>query len=122
MAALEADLAPEPQAGMTQSPAPFSNPHLYQQSPLVSASSTSIISPVSITVHVQLISCIGGLLLDTAACKICKPDNNKRNFCFKKLFFGSGAARACKCGERLHIQRTTNLSDAACICCLGMQS
>lgn len=32
MAALEADLAPEPQAGMTQSPASVSSPHLYQRS------------------------------------------------------------------------------------------
>ncbi len=44
MAALEADLAPEPQAGMTQSPAPFSSPHLFQQSSLASASPTSISS------------------------------------------------------------------------------
>lgn len=44
MAALEADLAPEPQAGTTQSPAPVGSPHFFQQSPLVSASPTSISS------------------------------------------------------------------------------
>ncbi len=65
MAALEADLAPEPQAGMAQFPASISSTHLYQHPSPLSAVS------VSITAHVKLMSCIGGLLLSAAACKCC---------------------------------------------------
>ena len=76
----------------------FNSPLLYQHPLPLSAVC------VSITAHLKLISCIGGSLLSTAACKICKPDNNKSMFCFKKLFLGQvlvghvNVIVECECG------------------------
>ncbi len=58
MAALEVDLAPEPQAGMTQSPVSVSSPHLYQRSlPLSQHMPSSSVA----------LGCCSALLLASAA-------------------------------------------------------
>jgi len=122
MAVLEADLAPEPQAGMTQSLASISSPHLYQQSPPVSASPTSISSLCLYHSTCQAHQLHWWAVIERCCLqKNANPTQERSFFCFRKRFFGQVLLGHVNV-ECLHMHRTTKLNNAVCICCLAMQT